>query len=113
MTSVLFGFGFSLFTALVVIFGDYFIKIAADSGGSFASSRLLLLGCLLYAGSALLWYVSLQHIGLAQAGVAFSMFTLIALALLGALLFDEPLYGREIAGIGCALIAMVLMVRIG
>ncbi|MBJ6370831.1 hypothetical protein [Sedimentitalea arenosa] len=110
MTSVLFGFGFSLFTAIVVIYGDYLIKIAAD--GSAVGTRLLVIGCLLYACSAVLWYVSLLHITLAQAGVAFSMFTLIALATLGAVVFDEPLQRREIAGIGCALLAMVLMVRV-
>ena len=111
MTSLLLGFGFSLFTALVVIFGDYLIKLAADDGSP-VYSRLVLLGCLLYAGSAMLWYFSLLHISLAQAGVAFSMLSLIALAVLGALVFNEPLHGREIAGIGCALAAMVLMARI-
>lgn len=111
MTSILFGFGFSLFTALVVIFGDYLIKLAADAGSP-VHSRLVLAGCLLYAGSALLWYFSLLHISLAQAGVAFSMISLVALALLGVFVFDEPLHLREIAGIGCALLAMVLMVRI-
>ncbi len=34
MTSVLFGFGFSLFTAIVVIYGDYLIKIAADGSAA-------------------------------------------------------------------------------
>lgn len=111
MTNIVFGFGFSLFTALVVIFGDYLIKIAADNGNP-VHSRLVLFGCLLYAGSAMLWYFSLLHITLAQAGVAFSMLSLIALALLGKFVFNEPLHFREIAGIGCALLAMILMVRI-
>ncbi len=111
MTSLIFGFGLSLFTALVVIFGDYLIKVAAD-GGMPVTSRLVLAGCLLYAISALLWYASLRHVTLAQAGVGFSMFSLIALAIIGAVYFDEPLYRREIAGICCAVVSMFLMVRI-
>ena len=40
------------------------------------------------------------------------MFSLLALCAMGALYFDEQLYLREYAGIGCALLAMVLMVRV-
>ena len=106
-----FGFAFSLFTALIVIFGDYLIKLAADDGQP-VTSGLVLTGCLLYASSAVLWFFALQHVTLAQAGVAFSMFSLLALCALGALYFDEELYLREYLGIGCALMAMVLMVRL-
>lgn len=111
MSAILFGFGFSLFTALIVIIGDYIIKIAAD-GGHPVTSHFVLTGCLLYAASAVLWYFAMLHVTLAQAGVAYSMLTLLALCAIGALWFDEPLYLREYAGIGCALVAMVLMVRV-
>ena len=40
------------------------------------------------------------------------MFTLLALCIIGALYFDEPVRMREAAGIGCALMSMVLMVRV-
>ncbi len=111
MTSLLLGFGFSLFTAIVVLVGDYLIKVAADDGMP-VTSRHVITGCLLYAGSALLWFVAVRHITLAQAGVGFSMFSLIALALLGAVYFDEPIRNREIAGIGCAMLSMILMIRL-
>ncbi len=111
MSSVLFGFFFSLFTALIVIIGDYLIKLAADGGHS-VTSVLVLSGCGLYAVSAILWFISLHHITLSQAGVAFSMFSLLALCAIGVTMFDETLQAREFAGIGFALLAMVLMVRV-
>ena len=111
MLALTFGFAFSLFTALIVILGDYLIKLAAD-GGQPVTSTLVLTGCALYASSAVLWFFALHHVTLSQAGVAFSMFSLLALCAIGAIYFDEPLYLREYAGIGCALLSMVLMMRV-
>lgn len=105
------GFGFTLFTAAIVILGDYLIKLAADDGQQMMSP-LVVAGCALYAISALLWFLALHHVTLSQAGVAYSMFTLLALCAIGVVYFDEELYLREYAGIGCALLAMVLMVRV-
>jgi undecaprenyl phosphate-alpha-L-ara4N flippase subunit ArnF len=59
-----------------------------------------------------MWFFAMQHVTLVQAGVAYSMLTLIALAVIGAAWFDEPLKAREYAGLACALLAMVLMSRI-
>ncbi|MEO3415586.1 hypothetical protein AAFO92_13095 [Roseovarius sp. CAU 1744] len=111
MFALFFGFAFSLTTALIVILGDYLIKLAADDGQP-VHSTLVMTGCALYAVSAVLWYFALLHVTLAQAGVAYSMLTLLALCALGAMYFDEQLYFREYAGIACALLAMVLMVRL-
>lgn len=105
------GLAFSLLTALVVIYGDYLIKRAADDAAPLISP-LVLAGCALYAASAYLWFFALHHVTLTQAGVAFSMFSLIALCALGAFVFGEDLQAREYAGIGCALLAMALMSRI-
>ena len=61
------GFGFSLFTALIVILGDYLIKLAAD-GGHPIISTLVMTGCALYAASALLWFFALHHVTLSTGG---------------------------------------------
>jgi undecaprenyl phosphate-alpha-L-ara4N flippase subunit ArnF len=111
MASVTFGYGLALLTALIVLVGDYLIKLAADGGMPVTSSHVIL-GCVFYGGSALIWYGSMRFITLAQAGVAFSMFSLLALCALGVLFFDEQIYPREALGIGLALVSMVLMVRI-
>lgn len=110
MLGIIQGYGFALFTAMVVIVGDYLIKVAAD-GNMPLTSRFVVAGSLLYGASALLWYFAMRHATLAQAGVAFSMFSLIALCFIGAFYFDEPIRLREGLGICCALLSMVLMVR--
>lgn len=110
MTQFSFGYIFTFFTAIAVIIGDFAIKSAVDSGFAI-TSKLVLVGVLLYGFSAILWFYAMHHVTLAQAGVAYSMLTLIALAILGAVYFDEPLYFREYLGLGCALLSMVLMSR--
>lgn len=102
-----YGLLFSLFTALVVITGDIAIKIAADRAA--LTSLHMAFGMALYAASAVLWFFAMRYVSLGQAAVAYSMLTLIALFLIGAWGFDEPVGAREIAGILCALAAMALM----
>lgn len=52
----------------------------------------------------------MRHLTPEQAGVPYSMLTLVALALIGAVVFGACLGLRECADIGCALMAMVFMV---
>ena len=111
MINISFGYTFALLTALLVLGGDYLIKLAADADLP-VNSRPVLAGCAIYAASAVLWYFSVSHITLAQAGVAFSMFSLLALCALGVVFFEETIYPREALGIGLALISMLLMIRI-
>jgi undecaprenyl phosphate-alpha-L-ara4N flippase subunit ArnF len=101
------GFLFSLLTALLVIFGDTFIKVAADK--AVLSSKPMAAGVLLYACSAVCWYFAMRHMTLGQAAVAYSMFTLVALCLIGALVFGEPVRARDALGVSLALAAMWLM----
>ena len=95
----------------MVIVGDVVLKIAAERDG--VAVPLIALGCAIYAASAILWYMAMRHTTLAQAAVAYSMFTLLALAAIGAFWFKEDLGGREWAGIGFALASMVMMARFG
>lgn len=111
MSSIMLGFFFSLLTALVVIAADTIIKLAAD-GGKSLTSGLMLASYVIYAGSAVAWYGAMRNVSLGQGGVAYSMFSLVALCLIGAVAFDEPIRTREIAGIGCALLSIVLMARV-
>lgn len=93
-----------------VIFGDYFIKSAADRALAMTSWQFLLGGAL-YAISAIGWYLTMRSISLAQVAVAFSAFTLLALCAMGVLVFGEKLQVREYLGIGTALLSLVLMAR--
>ncbi|WP_370399821.1 EamA family transporter [Sulfitobacter sp. JB4-11] len=105
------GLTFTFCTAILVIFGDYLIKIAADRGHG-VMSGLVMSGCILYAVSALMWFYALHHVTLSQAGVAYSMLTLLALCGIGVAYFGEVLYPRELFGIGFALLSMLLMMRV-
>lgn len=111
MSSIIYGYGFALVTAIIIIAADMMLKIAADAGVAFYH-HLVLGACLLYVVSALVWFGAMQHVGMAQAGIAYSMLTMLALAAIGAIWFGEPIGVREVAGIGCACMAMVLMVRV-
>ena len=101
------GFFFSLLTALLVIFGDTLIKLAADK--AIFSSKPIAGGILLYAASAVCWYFAMRHMTLAQAAVAYSMLTLVALCAIGAVVFADPIRLRDGIGLAVALAAMWLM----
>ena len=92
----LIGLSFALLTGLVVIFGDVVIKHRRGPQRSRHRRGCWSLGCLIYAASAVLWFWAMRHTTLAQAGVAYSMFTLLALALIGAVWFKETLAMREL-----------------
>lgn len=70
---------------------------------------MMALGVGLYAISAILWFFAMRHTSLAQAAVAYAMFSLIALCVIGAIAFGEAIGPREVAGIACALAAMALL----
>lgn len=101
------GLFFTLATALFVIAGDVAIKTAADSA-RFASFNMAA-GILLYGLSAICWYFAMRNITLGQGAVAYSMLTLVAVVLIGAIWFGEALGARQTLGLGAAFTAMLLM----
>jgi len=110
MLNVALGYTFTLLTAVAVIAGDYFIKVAAD-GAQSIYSKPFLIGSSLYVVSAVMWYGSMRYVNLAQAGVAYSMLTMLAVCVMAVVVFGEALGQREMLGIGFALLAMVMMMR--
>ncbi len=104
------GYLYCALATLVVILGDYCIKLAAERDLP-PMSWPVLAGFLLYGASALGWYMAMRSITLAQVGVAFSAFSILALCAMGVFLFDEQLAPREYLGILAALLSLVLMAR--
>ncbi|MBX2880660.1 MAG: EamA family transporter [Granulosicoccus sp.] len=109
MQNTMIGYGFALLTAITVLAGDYFIKVAADNSRFYSGSFLL--GALLYALAAASWYGSMRFASLAQASVAFSMLSLVAVCAMAVIVFGETINRQEMLGIGLAMLSMLLMVR--
>ena len=105
------GYALCFGATAIVIAGDYAIKLAVERGHTLASP-VFLAGCGLYALSAVGWFLAMRHISLAQTGVAFSIFSLLALAGLGVVAFGERLAAREILGVILAVCSMLLMARV-
>lgn len=111
MTHAMYGLFFTLLTTTIVLVGDYILKLAADADKPVMSGYVIA-GSAIYGVSAVFWFYAMQYMTLSQVGVIFSMLTLLALCTIGVFRFEEQLYLREYLGIGFALTAMVLMVRI-
>ncbi len=111
MSQLTAGFIFCVVTAALVIVGDVLLKLAAEGDRSIWSGDVFA-GCAIYALSAIFWFYAMREITLAQAAVAYSMLTLLALSAIGALWFEEVLRAREYFGIACAITAMVLLARV-
>ena len=104
------GVVFSILTAGIVIGADYQIKLAADGHGRILSGPMAF-GAALYLLSAVMWFYAMRSLPLGQAAVAYSMFTLVGLVVVGIVAFDETLEWRDICGTLFALGAMALMMR--
>lgn len=104
---VLFGFVFAFITALIDLAGDVVIKSAADKGRFFSMATGA--GVLLYAITAICWYVVMRNVGLGLGAVFYSMLGLIATVAIGAIWFGDAFGTRQLLGLGCAVAAMALM----
>jgi small multidrug resistance pump len=96
----------------VGILGDYFLKRASEASQPLAT-RSFVLGFVLYASTAVAWTFVMRHLTLATIGVIYAMCMILLLALMGVVVFDEPLHRSEILGIVLALAALVLLARFG
>ncbi|WP_109466185.1 DMT family transporter [Albibacillus kandeliae] len=110
MSPIFSGYFCALSCALAVIVADILLKLSADRGHTFWSPGVMI-ACGLYVLSALFWFWSMRSMSLAQAGVTYTMFSLVSLFVIGLLFFDEAAAWREFAGIACALCAVLLMVK--
>lgn len=88
--------------------GDYLIKLATGHRAGMAS-MFFVAGALLYALSAIGWFHLMRSHSLTWIAVSYSAATLIFLATLGVVVFDEVLRGRDVVAVGMALGAVVLI----
>ena len=98
--------------AAVTVLGDYFLKLASEHNVAFGN-RWFFYGAACYVASAMGWVFAMRHMKLAEIAVIYSLSGLLMLAAVGYWMFGERLEGREMAGVGLAMAAMLLLARAG
>lgn len=85
--------------------GDIVLKYWAISN----RGTLMVIGLLVYFIGSIFWAYSLRHETLSRSLIVFSLSYLILGALAGLLYFKETLTPRQLAGVGLALVAIILI----
>lgn len=92
----------------MTVAGDYFIKTATQHSAGILSLPFVI-GAVLYGFSAVGWFYLLLHHSLTWVAVSYSVSTLIFLALLGVVVFEETIRSRDVLAVSMALGAMLLI----
>jgi drug/metabolite transporter (DMT)-like permease len=96
--------------SLVGVLGDYFLKRASGEANSLTTGWFYV-GFAIYASTAFGWVFVMKHLKLGIIGVVYSISMILCLTAIGVLFFDESLSTYEIAGMGMAIGALILLVR--
>ena len=96
-----------LVTGLTLI-GDYCIKIASGRIHGLYSVQFAV-GVIFYSLPAIGWFYLMKSHSLATIGVLYSVSTILLLALLGIVVFNEPVGWREGLGIFLAVAAVIVV----
>ncbi|MBO1046716.1 MAG: transporter [Dolichospermum sp. DEX182a] len=90
------------------VIGDYFLKVASNDEISLKTSWFFI-GLLILASTAFGWVYVMKHIKLATLGVVYSVSTVLLLAFVGVIFFQESLNPYEIGGIVLAIASLILL----
>ena len=96
--------------AIATFVGDFFIKSAAMSQDGLYSPYLAL-GATTYALTSLGWFYLMKLHSLGMVAVIFTAMTIVVLAVMGHLLFDEEFGRREALGVTFAFLALATMYK--
>jgi multidrug transporter EmrE-like cation transporter len=102
----------AIILSFVAVAGDYFLKVASNSEQSL-NTVWFILGISTIASTAFGWVYTMKHLKLASIGAIYSVSTVVLLALIGAVFFQENLNYYEIIGIIMAIISLVLLSGVG
>ena len=100
----------TLVFSIVGVCGDYFLKLASQEKQSFRSPWFFV-GFALYASTAFGWLFVMKHLKLATVSVVYSVSMVVLMTIVGAVFFQETLSAYEMAGLGMAIAALVLLTR--
>ncbi|BAZ85486.1 transporter [Dolichospermum compactum] len=90
------------------VIGDYFLKVASNNEISLKKSWFFI-GVIILASTAFGWVYVMKHMKLATLGVVYSVSTVLLLASVGVIFFQESLNAYEIGGIVLAIAALILL----
>lgn len=102
--------GISLVLALSVagVLADAALKVASGKTNLTANGYFLT-GSAIYALTAFGWVWAMRHLKLAQLGAFYSVSTVLLLAFVGVVFFQETLRTREVVGILLGVVSLVLL----
>jgi small multidrug resistance pump len=100
------GIGLALITAL----GDALIKSASGKLG-FSGWKQLVLGAIIYAGTALGWFFVLRKIKLSSGVMIYTLSLILFVVLISVFYFNEDIRPIEYLGIGMAIASLLILSR--
>ena len=101
-----------VFMSLVVLVGDYFIKLSGNKE-AYIEPRLFVIGFVIESLATLGWFYAMKHLKLATVATYYSVSTILLLAALGFFVFDERLNIYEVVGLSAAVFSLVILARFG
>ena len=110
MTSKTLAVTFVIGLSAVGVLADWFLKLASQAENPLRSPWLAA-GAAVYAATALGWVYSLKHLKLASIGGIYCISTVLLLTVLGTVIFREKLSATELAGVGLAIVSLILLGR--
>ncbi len=96
--------------AVIGVVADAMLKLASKEPTPFVNVWFFL-GMGIFAATAFGWTWAMQNVKLGVLGAVYGTGTILLLVIVGLLFFGEKLTGREIAGICCAIAAILLLVK--
>lgn len=101
--------GFVLLLNLVVLLGDYFLKLAGAEED--LESRFFAIGFAIQMLTTVGWFFAMKHLKLTTLAVYYSVSTVLYLTALGVFVFHERLNLYELLGVATAILSLFLLTR--
>lgn len=105
-TAFLLGIGLSI----VTVFADSLIKHASLED-AFSGWKMLVFGALIYGMTGFGWFFVMRGVKLSTLGSLYALSSVIFLTLVSVFYFREKISAMEIAGIGMAVLSLIILSR--
>ena len=96
--------------SVIGIISDFYFKKSSTYASPF-TSKAFLIGLGLYCANAFAWVIAMQHAKLAIIGAVYCVVTILLLAAIGHIFFNETLNTKECVGVLMAIGSVILLFR--